>query len=69
MPSEFSQAVPLVREVVAVSLDPLTNRDLTRGVVPAGTLVENPYGAILAAMARGDAEVVVRARELGGSSA
>lgn len=66
MPSEFSHPVALQREVFAVSLDPLTNRESKRGYLPARTLIEDPYRVLDQAAVSGLQEVVVRSRDSSG---
>lgn len=63
MPSEFLHAVALPRELFAVSLDPLTNREIKRGFLPVGTLIEDPHRVLADAVARGVEVVVVRSRD------
>jgi hypothetical protein len=43
MVSPPTRWIALRREVVAVSIDPATGRDVAPGLLPAGTLVEQPF--------------------------
>jgi hypothetical protein len=54
---------PLRREVPSVTLDPLTQTEIRRGVLPAGTLIENVDAVLQDAMDRQLESVVVRARD------
>lgn len=62
MPSDLSNALPLRRELFAVSLDPLTGRDAVRGFLKVGTLIEGATEALKRAEESGLEVVTVRSR-------
>jgi hypothetical protein len=54
--------LPLRRELFSVTLDPQTYREIKRGLLPVGTLVENAPHILIRAVARKETTVEVWAR-------
>jgi hypothetical protein len=58
--------IALLRDVDALTLDPLTRAVIHEGVLPAGTVIEDPHAALVDAEIRQLDSVVVRTVYEGG---
>jgi hypothetical protein len=62
----FPSEVALRRQLATVSIDPQTLAKIERHNLPVGTVIEDPYGALLNAVEEGTNRVLVRARTASG---
>lgn len=63
MPSRSSLWLALNRELFAVSIDPLTNCEIRRGLLPPGTFIEDPRTVLRDTDSRGAEFVTVRTKD------
>ena len=54
--------LPLRHELFSITIDPQTYREVRRGLLPAGTLVENAPHILIRAVARRETTVEIWAR-------